>query len=201
MILFVKRFSILSKNFCIFFSISFSFLIKEFSLVKGVNLTVIDFYNAFSTDAPINIINKDYISVFANINNDIIKQPATSDVVNLYMIIGVGRMIQSLGELGSQLCSNIFTNGSKLNNYKFVFVDSYGSIKNLQLEDWYQQLEHNDSGIWIGPGIGSQMLIRVNSLSYDDKKLDFVDMAFAVNDGNYSIIKHVVDNVEVLDEK
>ena len=176
-------------------------LIKEFSLVKGVNLTVIDFYNAFSTDAPINIINKDYISVFANINNDIIKQPATSDVVNLYMIIGVGRMIQSLGELGSQLCSNIFTNGSKLNNYKFVFVDSYGSIKNLQLEDWYQQLEHNDSGIWIGPGIGSQMLIRVNSLSYDDKKLDFVDMAFAVNDGNYSIIKHVVDNVEVLDEK
>ena len=66
-------------------------------------------------------------------------------------------------------------------------MDSYGSIKNLQLEDWYQQFGHNDSGIWIGPGIGSQMLIRVNSLSYDDKKLDFVDMAFAVDDGNYNI--------------
>ena len=66
----------------------------------------------------------------------------------------------------------------------------------MQLESWYQNNIDNNTGIWLGSGIGGQMILNVNNLSIDDRNLSYPYMALVINNGNYKFIKHVVDMEE-----
>lgn len=167
-------------------------LLKEFSSLKNINLKVIDFSNQINNFNNLNIYKNNFDQAVVNVNNEISKEMDNRNI-NIYIFVGAGEMKNKLSQIGKQIIDNLFMSSSKFQRTCFILVDNYSTLKNLQLEQWYQSQVDNANGIWIGQNIGSQMAISVSDLTMDDRKINFPNVAFVVNKGKHVVIKHLVD--------
>ena len=117
------------------------------------------------------------------------------------IIFGVGAIRKVFSANEQQIINHLFSNISDANNIHIIFVDINNSYKNIQLEMWYQNLVNTLNGIWIGNDVGNQLSINIPDLSMEDRKLDFNGLAYIVSDGNYKVIKHVVEKEDDTNEK
>ena len=51
----------------------------------------------------------------------------------------------------------------------------------------------SSNGMWLGPGLDGQSLLLSNSLTEEDKKYNFEGMAYIILNGNYTLIKTMMD--------
>ena len=154
---------------------------------------VLDMAEAYEKNYGILCYNKDFDNSFIKIYNELITK---KDEETYCFVLGAGYLKTKITK-AQPIVTKLFENLSNINVH-FIFFDVYESIRGLQTEMWYQNLEKN-YGIWLGEGIANQSCINVNKLSLDDRKLNFEYMAFVVDKNNYNVIKHVVDQ-EVEDE-
>lgn len=173
-------------------------LIKEIKSINNINLRVIDFVNAIKIE-DIQLHNDKYDQAFGIINNEIVAE-TKSEKTNIYILVGASALKEKLKETGKTILNNLFMASSTFKKSYFILIDNYSGIKTLQLEDWYQTEVDNTSGIWIGPNIGSQVIINLNNLSMEERKINFPQIGFSIRKGNHTIIKHVID-VEEKNEK
>ena len=166
-------------------------------MLKKLNkkVVVLDLAEAYEKDYGCILYNDNFDNAIINIYNDVIK-----DVNNekYYVILGAGFLKNKITS-SAPIVKKLFENISKIDNSHFILFDTYASIRNLQTELWYQNI-NKSNGIWLGDGITNQSVINVNKISVEDKKIGFEYMAFLVQKGNYQIIKYVVER-KIDDEK
>lgn len=170
-------------------------IIKEFKALSNINIKVIDFLEELKNIKNVEVYREDFNKAFAIINNEIVAEKGSANT-NIYILLGVGNINNKLSNKGKEIFRNIFSIVNKLEKTYFILVDNYASMKNLQIEDFWQTQVNNNNGIWLGEDIGVQMIINVTDLQTEDRKVSFQDMGFVVNNGNHVIIKHIVDNGE-----
>lgn len=164
------------------------------SRITDVNLKVIDCISILKQPIPnVKCFNNNFEQLLVMINNEMV-QSKQNGLKNVYIFIGISSLKDKLSVPAKQLFDRIFNEKSE--NTIFIFADHYTSYRKLQLESWYQNNIDNNTGIWLGAGIGGQMILNVNNLSIDDRNLSYPYMALVINNGNYKFIKHVVDMEE-----
>ena len=60
------------------------------------------------------------------------------------------------------------------------------------MDDWYDKIVYAESGCWLGPDVGGQLLIKFKNLSNEDKQIQNPDFMFVCKNGKRSIVKKVV---------
>ena len=164
--------------------------------INNININIIDLSQTFEgVFNDIKYYSNDFDNAMIDINNFIMTNKE-SKKKTFNILVGAGLLKTKLNEQGKAIVNNIFTNLPNLSNTYFILIDSYSSFRNLQTEIWYQSNADNTSGIWLGEEVNNQMAININDLSLEDRKKSFPYMAFAVNKGQYTIIKHVVEDEE-----
>ena len=169
-------------------------LIKEFKKIQNVDIKVVDMLGELGTVEDVNVYKDDFNKVFALINNEIVNDKENSNI-KVYMLLGIGNINNKLSNRGKEIFESIMLASNTLNNTYFILADSYSSLKNLKIEDFWQSQVNNNNGIWLGGDVGTQMIINITDLQPSDRKSSFEDIAFVINNGNHVTIKLMVDNV------
>lgn len=169
-------------------------LIKMFYYGGNTNIKIIDFANLFNNQIEnSNYYFKSFSKAFNEILNELSNE-SRSNKRNIYIVIGIGFYNDKLNTNEINILNNIINNINNYNYSNFVFVDSYSTFKNIQANRWIKSKIDDSNGIWIGEGVGSQIAIRINNLTMEDRKINFPYMGFAVSNGNKEIIKCVIDD-------
>ena len=111
-----------------------------------------------------------------------------------YMLLGIGEVRKKVSEDCMAIVEKIFTSMPEYTNCHILLIDSYSAYKNLQIETWYQSSINPLNGLWLGNEVQNQMAINIPKLTMDDKNLDFLYQVFAVENGNYTVLKCVVED-------
>lgn len=167
-------------------------LIDYCKKIPNIIVNVLDFEEVFKSvfENDENYYSENFDNAIMNINNKII-QNKDSNIKTITIIICAGEIKEKLSNNGLVIMNNLFNNVASIDNSYYVFIDSLDSMKKIQTEIWYQNSVDKNSGIWLGQGIADQLLINVNNVSLEHKKLKFNCLAFVINNGEYNIIKHV----------
>lgn len=165
------------------------------SKVNHTEIRIVDFVNAITKKENVVCYKTDFDRAMMEIHNEVLQNKNTEKDY-YYVFLGVGSLRKYLSSNGQQILNHLFANLSNVINVHFIFVDTYDSYKNLQLEIWYQSNINPLYGIWLGDDVGSQLAISIPNLTMEDRKLSFPYMAFAVENGNYKVFKHVVQKKE-----
>ena len=166
-------------------------LIKMISSIEKV--IVFDLANAYSLNIP-NVVC--YKNDFDNKAGELYKVLST-DTSTRYTIIILGAGDINTKAAGKYLKA-IFA--LKSDNFHVILIDHINSLKNIELDEWYQDNVDNTEGIWLGPEIASQLLISVNDISMDDRRINFLQMGFVIKDSKHYTMKHML-LMENTDEK
>ena len=155
--------------------------------IKRVNMYIIDFLNCidFVGDAILYQSNFEYI--FDDIIND-----AGNGMINIYFIIGVGNILNVLNEVEISKFNNIMMQINNFVSSYFVFIDDLSRFDNVRSNDWYDLLDLT-SGIWSGSGIEKQDIFKINNLNEEDSNVDFSDVAYVIENGEYQVLKVIGD--------
>jgi len=170
-------------------------LLKQMASLENVNVKVVDFVSVLPNIPKVTIYKENFDQTLAVINNEIANEQFTQNN-NVYLILGIGEMRNKLSDVGRQILNNLFMAINNIQKSIFILADNYSSFKNLQVEQWYQTQIDNTNGIWLGPNVSSQMVMSVNDLTMDDRKIAFPTMAFDIVKGKHTIVRCVIDTPE-----
>ena len=81
-----------------------------------------------------------------------------------------------------------------------VFIESAFKLKKLAFESWYTSVVTNTNGVWIGPGVMEQAVIKLADMNkkYKDKITE--EYAWVFKNSNGTLIKLVNDGGETNEE-
>lgn len=165
------------------------------SSVPNVKIRVVDMNAIFNKlIIDIKLFNKDLDVVFAALEKDILTRTETQDWA-VTIVLGAGTFKNKLSEAGQLIFNNLFDNLSSSHKNIYVLVDDYENIKNLKVESWFKQADLSN-GIWIGDSFENQNIFTTNTITQEDKKLDFKGLGYKVESGVYNVIKVVLDGDE-----
>ncbi len=176
-------------------------LMKLFQKVEKTAVKVIDFVDAYEKNIfGVEAYKENFDQAIVEVNNEIM-QNKDSDITTMYIILGAGGIKSKLGPGGKQVIDRLFHSMNTITNAKFILVDVLIDYKNLQVEPWFQAMVDNSYGIWLDADISSQLVINAPNVTMEERKIAFPQIAYVVSKGNHTIIKHVIDDEEVTDEK
>lgn len=176
-------------------------LIKQFLMINGVNVIVIDAISMYrgnyeNVTVYADDLDKAFEDMYNNVSND-----AKSTVKNVYLCLGISEFKNRISEQYKEYFEILFKEASKCRNNTFLFFDDASGYKKLQLENWYKDNINNTFGIWLGEDIGVQVALGVMSLSIEDKQTLFPCIGYPIYQGQHMTIKYVVDGVDREDEE
>ena len=174
-------------------------LVKEFLLNANVDVKVIDINNFYNSNYEKEKIYKDnfdnlVLDIKSEIEND-------KSLTNMNIVIGLGNLKNKLSVDNYEMFTKLLESSLNLEKNIFVFIDDYSSIKNVQIEPWYRNSIDDNYGIWLGEGVGDQIVINVSTLSFDDKKIMFPYISYPIYKGNHMIVKYVTEEKEEKNEE
>ncbi|HAB66475.1 MAG TPA: type VII secretion protein EssC [Firmicutes bacterium] len=164
-------------------------LMIEFKSIPDVDIKVIDFSELFDI---LTIGLTCYQNNFNDVFGHIIGEAEKLTKHTFYIITGISKLRSSVKQNNISFINQYFIDSLKNKYIHFLFVDLYDELNKLKLEDWYEKIINPKYGIWLGEGVGSQLLIKFENLTADDKRVNNSDYIFAAKDGKRSMIKKVV---------
>jgi len=170
-------------------------IVSVLSKSSDIKVRVVDLIEIFKKPIlDIKIFNEKVNEVIAAIEKDSFERNETQPMA-INIIIGAGRYKRELSDGGIEIFENIMNNIQKTKQTIFILIDDYDKLRNIKLESWYAQI-NNNRGIWIGQGLNNQSLFSVKEINTEDKKYNFEGLAFIIDEGNYKVIKTVLDGDE-----
>ena len=107
------------------------------------------------------------------------------------IIIGIDNFKNRLKSENKNKLGEIFNNAKDLGIINYIVVDSIDKIKKVELEPWYKNCVHNNSGIWFGNGINDQFSIKINQKIEEMKKDVPIEFCFVIYKGKANYVKYV----------
>ena len=168
-------------------------IVNTLAKVPNTVVRVFDFSGSFEmTNPDIKFWNDRYDVVLTALKNDLAKR-TTSQPHGITIILGAGLLKNKLSsQLGHGILNEYMNNLFVSNKSTTILVDTYQRLKPLKIEPWFSKI-NNSFGIWIGSGIENQNLFNVKEISMEERKLNYKGMAYKIEDGNYTLIKTVLD--------
>lgn len=176
-------------------------LIKQMLTLEKVNINIIDTLSIYRANYKnITLYNDNFESAFVKMFNSVIEDKKQTDT-NIFFILGIKEFKEKVKNKYGDKFEYLFTNAKNCKNNIFIFLDDSESFKSLQVEDWYRKNINNTFGIWLGEDIAIQIALGVTSLSMEDKNIMFPCIGYPIYQGNYMIVKYIVDGVDRKDEQ
>ncbi len=199
-----------SKNVCNIISSSEltttkKFMLNFLKLIEQNNNTfnrvVIDACNYFEDfDYNINLITSDFNKSIDQLKSfdDKIQETLVNNNLNLrslkdlanslVIIVGLDKFLNKLDDSHKEMFKTILNNQKEALKINFIFVDIPSSFKKYEYEDWYKNNINDNTGLWIGPNISQQYVIKTiiqpNSMNLIEN-----DYGVVVNNGIPVVIK------------
>jgi hypothetical protein len=85
--------------------------------------------------------------------------------------------------------------------YLNSLIDEYNTYKTIEIDPWHRAAIDKSTGIWIGDGAGTQISIKINNMSLDEKKVIFPYIGYTVYKGKHTLIKYMIDKEEKQNEE
>ena len=165
------------------------------SKMQGIKVRVIDMLNVFKLPIlDIKLFQENFEVVFAALEKDVLERTEAQDYA-VTIILGMGGFKNHLNKGGLEIVDNLFKNIVASKKGIFVLIDTYEQLRTLKLESWFNQIDVT-SGLWLGTGLQSQSLFAVSPVRDEDRKYDFEGMAYKIDDGQYELIKTMMDGDE-----
>lgn len=176
-------------------SLFISALAKEFVKIKDTLVTIFDASGIINNElANINVIKDDFntnlIEMIKGVNQE------ADSKTRVYMIVGFNKFKNAINEKYISYFNSLMSSIPRFKKSKLLLFDNYDEFKNLEIENWFEDTINKDSSIWLGDGIGDQILLNYDDLKPDDIKENFEYLGFASQKGISSVIKYVVDKEE-----
>ena len=162
------------------------------SKIPNTVVRVIDVLKVFEKPMiDIKFFNSDLSVVFAAMAEDVKNRKETQPLA-FNIIVGAASIDNILDSVGKEFADATFNGllSSKQNIY--IIIDDYKRFKQLKLKPWYSAVD-SSNGLWLGAGLDSQSLLLTNSLTDEDKKYNYEGMAYIISNGNYTLIKTMMD--------
>ena len=165
---------------------------KMISTTDNTEVKIIDPKSLIQKDIEnVEVLNSDFDLVLSDMIKDINKE--ADGIKRVFVILGFNSFKESISKEYSSYFDSMISNINKFNNSKLIIVDDNESFKNIQTQDWYNDLFDGLTGIWLGPAPMNQMVIRFNNISPEDRNDNSKYIAFVNDKGKSSTIKYVVE--------
>ena len=186
----------MSENENFFFSL-FNILRK----IPQTKIRVLDAVKSYDTaKIPVECFTDKFDAVIPALIQEIEKN--NNEIKRVYVINGVSRLKAKLSEKNQPLYSQFFKAIKESDNTIAILADNLQGFQKLEIETWFDEVVNQERGIWLGKGVGEQLVIKTNEIEQDIRNLEFKDMAFVIEDNIVTPIKKVVkDKEEVQNEK
>lgn len=162
------------------------------SKIPNIKVRLVDMLDIFKKPIlDIKLFNSNIDTVFAALENDVLTRTETQDI-GVNIILGAGSYKSRLSSGGIEIFQNLFNHLAESKRSIYIMVDSYEQLKNLRLEPWFK-LADPGHGIWLGPGLDSQSLFEVETVSDEDKKYSYAGLAYNLSNKKYQVIKTIMD--------
>ncbi len=151
----------------------------------------------------INYMNSDYSGTLNNISkyvdqvydvlesNKFNKKSIASAKEIICIIVGLETFINGLKDDDKVLFKNIMKKAKTIMKVHFIFIDTAGSLKKCEYEDWYKETVDSTSGVWIGDGFAEQYVIKPTKLEQSYYEQIGTKFGYIVENGVVSYMKIV----------
>ncbi|MBQ4634068.1 MAG: type VII secretion protein EssC [Bacilli bacterium] len=175
--------------------------IYSISLGKGFTPYVIDANKLFeSFDYEMTYINEKFdvfVDSLVSANDKIVKLLEENDhnpkilssIPNIFVtIIGVDKFFSKLDDDHKKAMQKIILDNKEEPKINFAFIDSAGSFKKYEYEEWYKNGLDNSNGIWVGPSFSQQFVLRASTQNAKHSAIT-EENACILKNGNIAIAK------------
>ena len=107
----------------------------------------------------------------------------------VFIFLQPSALYANLKEDSKLYFDTIMSNMNHYSNVFFLFIDNAKDFQQIQIKDWYYKNVNKNQGIWLGDGVGTQVVIQASMVPFDDKKLYFESMGFVFLNQQYRILK------------
>ena len=193
--------SVISANEFDILKVVIKNMINVFSKNSLFSTTVVDANNFFDEfDYLMTYLNGNYnelIDALTKMNDSIQSVLAENNMNyksidyftnNLIVIIGFEKFYGKLDDEHKKSLHKIFADNKEKPKISFVFFDLPSVFKKYESEEWYKNNYDNTNGIWIGPGLGQQFVIKAISVSSSLSTLT-PEYGIVIKKGNAATVK------------
>ena len=171
-------------------------IVKQMSSCLDVKVKVVDALGIYKkVYENVELLNQNFDDVIKNIAN-LLKTEKENKETTVYVMLGIGLLKGKLSKDNQNELEKIFSEVSGYEKTIFVFADDLVNLTKLQTEEWYRANVDDSNGIWLGEGVGDQMIIQSTSIGLEERKIIFPNMGFPIYKGSHMIIKYVTDDME-----
>lgn len=162
------------------------------SKVPNVKVRIVDMLDVFKKPIlDIKLFNEDIDTVFGALEKDVLTRTDSQDF-GVNIIIGAGQYKRKLSKGGVEIFKNLFNNLPNSKKSIYILIDDYDKLRTLKLEKWFEQVSV-ETGLWLGTGFANQSIFMSRKVSNEDKKYDYAGLAFNILNGEYKVIKTLMD--------
>ena len=160
--------------------------------IPNTVVRVVDVLHTFEKPMlDIKFFNENLSAVFAAMSEDVKNRKETQPLA-FNIIVGAASIDSVLDSVGKDFAEAAFNGQLSSKQNIYIIIDDYKRFKQLKLKSWYSAVNASN-GLWLGAGLDSQSLLLTNSLTEEDKKYNYEGMAYIISNGNYTLIKTMMD--------
>ena len=163
-------------------------LLNSFRKLNNVVSVLFDFEDVFESLKPLSnsYCNKDYDNFIEQIIKYYDDKIYNTDYNIAFLLTGMEKFKNSVSQKNiDELTKRIKDN----DNCVCMFVDSNFKMKKLSFESWYLDMAVNSNGIWVGPGVSDQSVIKANDFNKKYNAKIETDFAWIFKNGSGVLIK------------
>ncbi len=168
-------------------------LIKAFLVVPNTNCIIFD-SNSIINDPNNSKVFYSKDTCYKSIDklSEIISQNNQSQTT-ICIIFNIESLLTKLSAIEKGKFISLITDSKKLNNIKFIIIETIDKIKSISFEPWYKSNVDLSEGIWLGNGIGNQFTLKVTTNSRILRQELDPGFGYIIKKGKATLIKMTSD--------
>ena len=159
---------------------------------KNASVYLYDFNKTIEEEIQnVNVIQGDFDESIEDVKFFVSNNKSSKEDIYL-VLFGLANIKKRFGESGLKLFEEILASVSNTPYLHVILIDQISGYKNAKLESYGEYINTSDY-LFIGSGISTQSVFVNPDIPYLSKNKNVPYMSYIVKQGNYDIIKHVVE--------
>ncbi len=159
-------------------------LVNVLNSLNDCKVRVLNFSSSMLEIDGIDIFSEDFTTTIKGI----IKEDSVSKVMNIYVVLGIGKIYDTVLDDGIKELFTMFNSIDKYQKSKFVLIDNFQSFKRVINEKWYEKI-NKGTGIWLGEDIDIQSIITTRELTSNEINATVTGLLYNINDSDVEVVK------------